>query len=73
MREIRTEIDIRASTDRVWEVLTDLERYPEWNPFITRAGGDLREADGWGSASSRRVGSRCTSAPSCSGWRKAEC
>jgi len=43
MKEIRTEIDIRASADRVWEVLTDLERYPEWNPFITRAEGDLRE------------------------------
>jgi hypothetical protein len=43
MKEIRTEIDIRASADRVWEVLTDIERYPEWNPFITRASGDLRE------------------------------
>jgi hypothetical protein len=43
MKEIRTEIDIRASANRVWEVLTDLERYSEWNPFITRAGGDLRE------------------------------
>ena len=41
MRQIRTEIAIAASSDRVWEVLSDLARYPEWNPFVTEAKGPL--------------------------------
>lgn len=27
-------LDIAASADVVWEVLTDLPRYGEWNPFV---------------------------------------
>jgi hypothetical protein len=26
-------IDIAAPASRVWSILTDFERYPEWNPF----------------------------------------
>jgi hypothetical protein len=37
--ELHTEIDIDAPTEVVWQVLTDLDRYPEWNPFITSAAG----------------------------------
>ncbi|MFB9157024.1 SRPBCC domain-containing protein [Chromobacterium violaceum] len=33
-RSIATEIDIAASLEQVWQVLTDWRRYPEWNPFI---------------------------------------
>ncbi len=40
-RHMRTEIEIAASADRVWQVLTDLASYPEWNPFITRIAGSL--------------------------------
>lgn len=39
MIEVRSEIDIDASADTVWEVLTDLGRFAEWNPFIREAAG----------------------------------
>jgi hypothetical protein len=35
MAEISSEIEIAATPARVWSVLTDFERYGEWNPFIT--------------------------------------
>jgi hypothetical protein len=37
--ELHTEIDIDAPPEVVWQVLTDLDRYPEWNPFITSSVG----------------------------------
>ena len=39
MRLIDTRIEIAASAARVWDVLTDFARFPEWNPFITRIEG----------------------------------
>jgi hypothetical protein len=41
-KQLRAEIDIQASPDRVWEVLTDFAAYPDWNPFITQARGTAR-------------------------------
>ena len=38
MRELTTTVDIDASPEAVWTVLTDFERYPEWNPFMRVAG-----------------------------------
>ena len=38
-RRIETEVDIAASPETVWEVLTDLDRYEEWNPFVTSSQG----------------------------------
>ena len=38
-----THIDIAAPPQRVWDVLTDFERHPEWNPFIRSISGELRE------------------------------
>ena len=32
--QLQSEIAIVATPQRVWEVLTDFETYPEWNPFI---------------------------------------
>lgn len=40
MKEIRTEIDIKASPEKVWEVLTDFNNFPQWNPFIRQINGD---------------------------------
>src|SRR5713226_9495625 len=42
MLELRTEIEIDAPVERVWEVLTDFERFPEWNPFIRRIHGKMQ-------------------------------
>ncbi len=39
MKELRTEIIIEASPEKVWNALTNLEKYPEWNPFICHAIG----------------------------------
>jgi len=39
--ELRTELVIDAPPERVWEVLTDFRAYQEWNPFISRIGGEL--------------------------------
>lgn len=41
MKENRNEIEIQSTPERVWEVLTDLGKYPEWNPLLCRAEGKL--------------------------------
>jgi hypothetical protein len=41
MDAIRTAIDIEASSQRVWNVLTDFEAYPDWNPLFPEMTGDL--------------------------------
>ena len=37
--ELTTFVDIDATPERVWQVLSDLPAYAEWNPFITEAEG----------------------------------
>jgi hypothetical protein len=34
MKEIKTEIFISSSKEKVWKILTNFSQYPEWNPFI---------------------------------------
>lgn len=34
MRELKTSIEISATPDKIWNILMDFDRYPEWNPFI---------------------------------------
>lgn len=36
---LHTEIEIHATPDTVWSILTDLPAYPDWNPFITSSTG----------------------------------
>ena len=42
MKEIHTEIEINASAEKVWRVLTDFAAYPEWNPFVQFVEGEVR-------------------------------
>jgi len=42
---LHTEIEIAASADRVWAVLSDLASYPQWNPFVRSAAGTLRQGE----------------------------
>ena len=39
MKEIRTEIEINASSEKTWEILIDFNSYPQWNPFIRQIKG----------------------------------
>jgi hypothetical protein len=45
MRTIETSIEIAAPPSRVWEVLCDFARYPEWNPFIISISGSMRAGE----------------------------
>lgn len=38
---IHTSIDIKASPKQVWEILTDFDRYAEWNPFVKKIEGKI--------------------------------
>jgi hypothetical protein len=38
-KQLASAIDIDASPAQVWEVLSDLSAYREWNPFIVQADG----------------------------------
>jgi len=40
--EVRSEAEINGSPELVWDVLTDLARYPVWNPFLSPVEGELR-------------------------------
>ena len=41
MKTLCSEIVVAAPPERVWEVLVDLARYPDWNPFLVAASGLL--------------------------------
>ena len=41
MKELHSEIEIQASAERVWQLLTDFVNFPQWNPFIRRATGNV--------------------------------
>jgi hypothetical protein len=43
VKELRTEIEISASPEAVWNILADFEKYEEWNPFINRIDGQAKK------------------------------
>ena len=43
MKVLNASTVIDAPAETVWRVLADTARYPEWNPFVLRLDGDLRE------------------------------
>ena len=40
-KEIKTQVIINASPDRVWAILTDFDNYKSWNPFIKSITGKV--------------------------------
>jgi hypothetical protein len=42
-KDIETEILIQAPAGKVWQILTNFESYPEWNPFIKSLTGEPKK------------------------------
>lgn len=38
-KTVETEIEINASVEKVWQILSDFENFPVWNPFVIKALG----------------------------------
>ncbi len=45
MKRICTTVDIEASPSDVWEILSDLKEYQDWNPFIVKVYGKLQTGE----------------------------
>jgi hypothetical protein len=43
LKELRTEIEINTSPERVWKILTDFDKYEQWNPFIHKIIGQPKQ------------------------------
>jgi hypothetical protein len=39
MKTLQTEIIINASAEKVWGIMADFEKFPQWNPFIVKLEG----------------------------------
>jgi hypothetical protein len=42
---IAHDLSVRAPASRVWEVITDVDHYPEWNPFVVHCASTLAVGD----------------------------
>lgn len=43
MKNLETTITINANVKTVWNILTNFEAFPSWNPFIVSIKGNLKE------------------------------
>ena len=43
MRELYSEIVINGTPEQVWGVLTNFSGFPNWNPFVRRASGQVKQ------------------------------
>lgn len=41
--EIYTDIEISAKAEKVWNILTNLNDYSNWNPFLVKAEGTIQK------------------------------
>ena len=41
MKQVYSEVEISASAERVWDVLTDFPALPDWSPFVRSVEGKL--------------------------------
>lgn len=41
-KQLTSSIQIRASKQKIWDILMDFEKYPEWNPFIKKLIGNVQ-------------------------------
>jgi len=44
-KEIRTSVLINAEPEKVWQILTDFENYPQWNSFVKSVSGEVKEGN----------------------------
>lgn len=40
-KEIKTEILILSTPEKIWKIFTDFKNYPNWNPFIKSITGEV--------------------------------
>ena len=43
MREIYSDVEVKAGPAKVWDVVTGFDSFPDWKPFITSCTGELSE------------------------------
>ena len=65
MKQIHTEITITAPTNVVWQVLTDFNAFPQWNPFIRTLEGPVRTGDRFKVTLHQPGGKAMTFRPTC--------
>jgi len=45
MLEIKTEIEIESTPERVWSILVNFPEHPQWNPFIRSIQGSAEKGE----------------------------